>query len=168
MFIIVDIIDVTGLTWHISSQCSCLNYRHICLYFKFQVCFEDLFVWYDWKIIPFSYTYNTSMLCYIIVFGCMYETGSVYYASIRLIFARSKPLINFLLLTQWGLVMASSHWEAFQKRWQAHIHLYMGALKIFTSQHATHLSKYEQDILLGIAKDTFKIPHKTSYPYIEK
>ena len=27
---------------------------------------------------------------------------------------------------------------------------------------------YEEDILYGISKVPFKIPHKTSYPYIER
>ena len=40
--------------------------------------------------------------------------------------------------------------------------------KIFTFQKITHLLMYEQDILCEISKVLFEIPHKISYPYIER
>ena len=39
---------------------------------------------------------------------------------------------------------------------------------IVTSEEYTCFSLYGQDILSGISKGTFEIPHKIFYPYIER
>ena len=46
--------------------------------------------------------------------------------------------------------------------------LNLRALKISMLYKKSYLALYGLDILCGISKGTFEIPHKISYPYIER